>query len=448
VTATMEVKSSSSGDEDGHVDVGAYLVGNYQCKDVLDLDSDSSAECVALKRRKIRRRALGTLLLASATLMHEYTRYRGGFNELRNYVIPEKVFDPNSYCDKSFRAHFRFERAELQYIVDNLELPEFIISDQRDRGTSWEVMCLMCMKYAFPTRFCTLTREFGRSGCAMSRLIRTLRQLLFSRFASALRSPPPLCALQCACFASKCRAICGNPIVVGFIDGTVREICRPSKLQGPLYSGKDRIHSLKYQAINTPDGIIRHLAGPYPGSRHDQFMLSHSRILDWVSGFPRQAGTDCPHVIYADAGYCTVPGLLMVPFHDDAINALHAGYNMAMSSARISVEWAFGGILRHWASLRYVPGQKLLGNSRIGQMYFVAALLTNLLNCVRPNQTSQYFACTPPSLQEYLQWLKKVGVSIIVLLLKLKFMFANVIVIVLRMLKLKLNSANVFFVMH
>jgi hypothetical protein len=152
--------------------VSAYFIDSYQGKHIsLGFDSDSSAECVALKRRKIRRRAVGTLLLASATLMHEYTRYRGGFNELRNYVIPDKVFDPNSFCEKSFRAHFRYERCELQDIIDALELPDFIVSEQRDRGTTWEVMCLMCMKYAFPTRFCTLTREFGRSGSCMSRQI-------------------------------------------------------------------------------------------------------------------------------------------------------------------------------------------------------------------------------------------------------------------------------------
>ena len=240
----------------------------------------------------------------------------------------------------------------------------------------------------------------------MSRLIKTLRQLLYSRFSHRLRHPPPLDAEQCATFASKCRSICGHPIVVGFIDGTVREICRPTKLQGPLYSGKDRIHSLKYQAINTPDGIIRHLAGPYPGSRHDQFMLRESGILDWIAQFPVQQGTNWPHVIYADLGYSVVPGCIEVPFHDEAINVMHAAYNHAMSSARISVEWTFGGILRHWASLRYVPQQQLLSNRKIGQVYFVAALLTNFLNCVSPNETSQYFQCTPPSLEAYLAWLK------------------------------------------
>ncbi len=326
---------------------------------------------------------------------------------MRNYEIATgKEFDPDSFCDKMFVSWFRFERYEIEQIIRDLNLPEFIISDDRDRAPTFHVFCLLCAKYAYPIRFCQLIREFHKSASAMSRLIKTLRQLLYSRFSHRLRHPPPLDAEQCATFASKCRSICGHPIVVGFIDGTVREICRPTKLQGPLYSGKDRIHSLKYQAINTPDGIIRHLAGPYPGSRHDQFMLRESSILDWIAEFPVQQGTNWPHVIYADMGYSVVPGCIEVPFYDEAINVMHAAYNNAMSSARISVEWAFGAILRHWASLRYVPQQQLLSNRKIGQVFFVAAFLTNCLNCLHPNQTSQYFNCTPPSLEAYLAWLK------------------------------------------
>ena len=401
-----DLSSDSCEDDDGCnklVDVASYFVGKKRKAYWCSTDDEYG---VQVKKRHLKRRLFASALLSCASLMEAYCRYRGGVQELRNYEIPDKVFDPDSFCDKMFVSWFRFERHEIQLIIRHLNLPEFIISSDRDRETTFNVFCLMCTKYAFPIRFCQLIREFGKSAPAMSRLIKALRQLLYSRFSDRMRDPPPLDAVQCACFASKCRAICGHPVVVGFIDGTVREICRPTKLQGPMYSGKDRIHSLKYQAINTPDGIIRHLAGPYPGSRHDQFMLRESNILDWIAQFPAQEGTNWPHVIYADLGYSIVPGCIEVPFHDEAINPMHAAYNHSMSSARISVEWAFGAILRHWASLRYVPHQQLLSNRKIGQIYFVSAFLTNCLNCLKPNQTSQYFQCTPPSLEAYLAWLK------------------------------------------
>ena len=36
------------------------------------------------------------------------------------------------------------------------------------------------------------------------------------------------------------------------------------------------------------------------------------------------------------------------------------------------------------------------------KMYVVAVALTNMHNCLYPNQTSQYFDMEPPSLEEYL----------------------------------------------
>ncbi|XP_075543000.1 uncharacterized protein LOC142576660 [Dermacentor variabilis] len=49
----------------------------------------------------------------------------------------------------------------------------------------------------------------------------------------------------------------------GFIDGTARAICRPSRDQKLFFSGHKRFHALKYQAIMCPNGIICQLNGPY-----------------------------------------------------------------------------------------------------------------------------------------------------------------------------------------
>jgi nuclease HARBI1 len=384
--------------------VSRFLVGKYRHAD--DVFEDEQQRLRA-KKRRLKLRLAASVLMASKTLLEAYVSYRGGLFEMLNYVVPQKRFDPASFCLKNFRAHFRFDREEVEFIIQQLELPPYIATPQRDKADTFEVFCMMCMKFAYPTRFCSMVREYGRSQGSLSRLIKELRRLLYIQYSTALRFPAPLTEEQCACFSSKVRSKCGHPVVVGFIDGTVREICKPSVLQGPLYNGKDRIHSLKYQAINSPDGIIMHLAGPYPGSRHDQFMLRESKILEWIGSFPQQAGTGWPHVIYGDCGYSSVAGKIVVPYHDEELNAVHAGFNNSMTSVRISIEWAFGAILRNWASLRWVPDQQLLSRRNIGQIYFVAALLTNLLNCVRPNQTSLYFNCSPPSLAKYLAWLKE-----------------------------------------
>ena len=48
----------------------------------------------------------------------------------------------------------------------------------------------------------------------------------------------------------------------GFIDGTVRPIARPGTNQRILYNGHKRVHSLKFQAVAIPNGLIAHLYGP------------------------------------------------------------------------------------------------------------------------------------------------------------------------------------------
>ena len=49
----------------------------------------------------------------------------------------------------------------------------------------------------------------------------------------------------------------------GFIDGTVRPICRPGENQRVVYNGHKRVHALKFQSIALPNGMIAHMSGPF-----------------------------------------------------------------------------------------------------------------------------------------------------------------------------------------
>ena len=44
--------------------------------------------------------------------------------------------------------------------------------------------------------------------------------------------------------------------------GTVRPICRHSKLQITMYNGHKRVHAMKFQSVTLPNGMIAHLYGP------------------------------------------------------------------------------------------------------------------------------------------------------------------------------------------
>jgi len=76
--------------------------------------------------------------------------------------------------------------------------------------------------------------------------------------------------------------------------------------------------------------------------------------------------------------------------------------NCALSSARVCVEWGFAYIARRWVLLNDKARQKVF-ESGLEQQYYVAAFLTNLITCVEGgNQTSAYFGCEPPSVEEYM----------------------------------------------
>ena len=46
------------------------------------------------------------------------------------------------------------------------------------------------------------------------------------------------------------------------IDGTIRPICRPSQEQRIMFNGHKRVHSLKFQSVTLPNGLIANLFGP------------------------------------------------------------------------------------------------------------------------------------------------------------------------------------------
>ena len=48
----------------------------------------------------------------------------------------------------------------------------------------------------------------------------------------------------------------------GFVDGTVRPICKPGEHQRVVYNGHKRVHALKFQCVALPNGLIGHLYGP------------------------------------------------------------------------------------------------------------------------------------------------------------------------------------------
>lgn len=175
-------------------------------------------------------------------------------------------------------------------------------------------------------------------------------------------------------------------------------MCRPTKYQKSAYNRHKRTHGLKFQSVNTPDGIITHLSGPYEGQRHDVRMLVESNLLPILQESLQVEGKT--YVIYGDPAYGLRKNIVS-PFKGTQLNDQQQLFNKRMSSVRVSVEWCFGGVFNNWSFVDFKKNLKIYLQPN-GKYYIVAVLLQNLLTWYRGNVCSSAFSCQPPTAAEYL----------------------------------------------
>ncbi|KAJ3777034.1 hypothetical protein FB446DRAFT_634746, partial [Lentinula raphanica] len=109
--------------------------------------------------------------------------------------------------------------------------------------------------------------------------------------------------------------------------------------------------------------------------------------------------------VYGDPAYGTGP-VIMSPFAGPGERTgAEKHWNEAMARLRIEVEHGFADVIRSWPFLA-AHWKLQVFSSPIGRFflmyYHLGVLLSNILNCIRPNQTAQTFECSPLTLAEYL----------------------------------------------
>ena len=154
----------------------------------------------------------------------------------------------------------------------------------------------------------------------------------------------------------------------GFVDETVRPICRPGENQRILYNGHKKVHAIKFQSVVTPNGLIANLYGPVEGRKHDSGMLGDSGFFRELQQYAHGPNNNIL-CIYGDPAYPLRPQL-MDPFKGLAITPLQHAWNKSVSEVRISVEWIFGDVINYFKFLDFKKGLKLkLSNT--GKMYIL-----------------------------------------------------------------------------
>ena len=107
-------------------------------------------------------------------------------------------------------------------------------------------------------------------------------------------------------------------------------------MERTVYHGHKHVHTKKFQAITTPNGLVDNLYGPVEGRRHDSGILAYSAISSLLQEYSvNQNGNQLS--IYGDLTYPLRPQL-QAPFNNPQLNPQQAAYNTAMSKARAGVE--------------------------------------------------------------------------------------------------------------
>ena len=169
-------------------------------------------------------------------------------------------------------------------------------------------------------------------------------------------------------------------------------------MQRATYSGHKRRNGIKFQSMSLPDGIIHHLFGPLESRRHDMTLFRDSQI---ESALQRSLMIDGRQFyIYGDSAYVLRP-FLQIAFQGAALTEEQCQFNTEMNRLRTSVEWGFKDIKKYFTHVDFTR-KNIISNTPVGLHYIIAGLLWNFRACLYSSQTSQFFDCKAPSLEEYL----------------------------------------------
>ncbi|DAZ99285.1 TPA: hypothetical protein N0F65_005453 [Lagenidium giganteum] len=178
---------------------------------------------------------------------------------------------------------FRFSRQQIKRMARL-----FNITPHENYAISPEhALCIFLRRMAYPNWLVDLEHLFGYSSTALSKVCGDVLTHIHNKFKYRFRlssdgwSREDLNTVACC---------------VGFIDGTVRRICRPSTNQKYCYNGHKRKHGLKFQSLVAPNCLIAHLHGPLSRDYESRYHRLHCVLLEKACCLSEATSSlPCPH---------------------------------------------------------------------------------------------------------------------------------------------------------
>lgn len=296
------------------------------------------------------------------------------------------------------RRMTRFYPKDLEAVRIKLGIPNRLKTSTGCVCRGYEGLLITMLRFSYPSRWEDIKRQLGIGVSKMKSIFYHVLRLVDDRWKHLLKIDWHRVRPQLQRFADAIFAMAPTEYCWGFIDGTIRPICRPTYWQRVAYSGHKRFHGIKFQSILTPDGLIVHMFGPIEGRRHDSHMLRLSALLLELQQFSRD-DNGAIFYIYGDPAY-PLSEYLMCGFKP-AVTPEEMEFNTKMSTVRESVEWGFQKVQMLWGYVDFRRKMKVF-QVPVSTLYTTATLFTNIHTCLYGAQTSQYFNLDPPTLDQYL----------------------------------------------
>lgn len=189
-------------------------------------------------------------------------------NRKRNLYIPHQTFqkfDLEMISDDECLNFFRFYKDDINRLTTAFQLPDKIVCANRTVVSSVEGLCVLLRRLSYPCRYSDMVPGFGRSISELCYITNKMVDILHNKYGHLLTSfeqawlDPCMLKRYADAIHDKGAALDN---CWGFIDGTVRPICRPQMNQKTVYNGHKRVHALKFQSVVASNGLIANLYGP------------------------------------------------------------------------------------------------------------------------------------------------------------------------------------------
>ncbi|XP_077536025.1 uncharacterized protein LOC144148351 [Haemaphysalis longicornis] len=251
-----------------------------------------------------------------------------------------RLLDINRIERSLFEQQFRFQKDDIDGLVEALLIPEVVMSAHKVTAPGRDARCLALRRLAYPNKWCHLQGIFGLHYSVISSVTSKLLKPIVGTFGHLLNDCNHHTWLSPGALANAVQRK-GAPLTNcwAFNDGTDRPICRPKRNQKAYFLGHKQVHCLKYQSLMCPNGIICQLDGPYPGRRHDADKLGILKDSGLYFRLEPLVKNDY-YVIYNDPAYTLQP-LIMKPYGGFSLTAVQEAFNKGMSSVRQAVDWGF-----------------------------------------------------------------------------------------------------------